>query len=71
MSLEPSIAGMVAATEPVALVDWSAYRACGLCRAAIGKPCTSVYGRIVAGRPDGAARPLSVAHGHRKRRSGR
>lgn len=73
MSLEPGIAGMIAdvAPDPVALIDWSAYQACRICRAEAGHPCTSVYGRIAAGRPEGGPRPLPVAHGHRKRRSGR
>jgi hypothetical protein len=76
MSIEPGIAALVAATEPVmtnpaALVDWTAYAACRICRAATGQPCTSVYGRIAAGRPEGGPRALPVAHGHRKRRAGR
>ncbi len=76
MSIEPGIAALVAATEPVmtnaaALVDWTAYRTCGICKAETGKPCTAKYGRVVAGRPEGGPRPLPVAHGHRKRRHGR
>ncbi len=76
MSLEPGIAATVAATEPVktnpvALIDWTAYQACRICKAETGAPCQSVYGRIVAGRPDGERRTLPVAHGHRKRRRGR
>jgi hypothetical protein len=70
VSLEPSIAGMIT-PAPGALVDWTVYGRCRICRAETGQPCTSVYGRIVAGRPEGGARPLPVAHGHRKRRHGR
>lgn len=76
MSLEPGIADIVhaataAAAKALAAPDWSAYGTCRICRAAPGAPCTSVYGRIVAGRPDGNSRALQVAHGHRKRRHGR
>lgn len=71
MSIEPSIAGMVAATAPPVLVDWSAYRACHICRAPAGKPCVARYGRIVAGRTEGGPATLTIAHGHRKRVSGR
>lgn len=65
--IEPGIASLVAA----AAVDWTAYRACPTCKAASGEACRTMSGRVVGGRPDGAAQPLSHAHVARVRRSGR
>jgi hypothetical protein len=69
MTIEPGDAGIL--PGPGALIDWSAYGTCRLCKAPPGVACTSVYGRIVSGRPVDGATPLPVAHGHRKRLSGR
>lgn len=54
------------------LTDWSAYRACTqVCRAPIGKPCVSLSGRIVGGRPDGVRTELTIPHKARKLRTRR
>lgn len=72
VSLEPGIAGLVLGSESaIAAPDWAAYRACRICAAAPGEPCVAKYGRIVDGRPVAGPRALQVAHGHRKRVSGR
>jgi hypothetical protein len=76
VTIEPGIADMVhaataAAAKALAAPDWPAYGTCPICRAGAGEPCTSVFGRIVAGRPVDGAAVLPVAHGHRKRRRGR
>jgi hypothetical protein len=55
----------------VAAVDWSAYRACPVCRVPMGAACRSASGRVVDGHPDGISTELEHAHAARKRRSGR
>jgi hypothetical protein len=55
----------------VAAVDWSAYRACSVCRVELGRPCRSASGRIVGGQPDGIATELEHPHVARKLRAGR
>lgn len=53
------------------MTDWSAWRACGICRTPLGEPCRALSGRIVAGQPDGVRTALEVPHRGRKRRTGR
>lgn len=55
----------------VAAVDWSAFRACPVCRVAIGAACRSASGRVVGGQPDGISTALEHPHVARKRRAGR
>lgn len=70
--LEPSIAEKARAWESsVPVVDWTAFRTCGICRAPSGRPCTAMYRTVLDGRPDGPAVELQTAHGFRKRRTGR
>lgn len=74
MSLEPSLAATVerlTAGDRAALVDWTAYRSCPVCKAATGTACAAMSGRIVGGQTDGIRTPLPRAHVARKRRSGR
>ncbi len=72
MSLEPGIAGLVVeATSALVAPDWTAYRTCRICKAETGKPCVARYGRVVNGRTEGGPQTLTIAHGHRKRLSGR
>lgn len=52
------------------LTDWGLYRKCSqVCRAARGKPCVAMSGRIAGGRPDGVRTELSVPHKSRKQLS--
>jgi hypothetical protein len=72
--LEPVLRRVVAAEqhgEAVAAVDWSAFRACPVCRVAIGAACRSASGRVVGGQPDGISTALEHPHVARKRRAGR
>jgi hypothetical protein len=55
------------ATKPPP-VDWSQYRACGICKVRLGEPCISLSGRVVDGRPDGVRTVLTRAHGGRRPR---
>jgi hypothetical protein len=72
--LEPVLERAVAEEQhaaAVAAVDWSAYRACSVCRVELGRPCRSASGRIVGGQPDGIATELEHPHVARKLRTGR
>jgi hypothetical protein len=52
--------------------DWSLYRKCSqVCFAEIGKPCVSLSGTIVAGRPDEVRTELDRPHLSRKLRTQR
>jgi hypothetical protein len=51
--------------------DWSMYRACPVCKVALGAPCVSRSGRIIGGQPDGVRTVLPVPHTLRKRRGPR
>jgi hypothetical protein len=68
--IEPSLAPTVARLEAEA-IDWSAYRACAVCKAILGEPCVSRSGRVVGGRPDGVRTILTHAHVCRKLRTRR
>lgn len=70
MTIEPGLAHLVD-VEPAALVDFTAYRACPVCRVPIGAACVALNGRVAGGVPDGVRTPLPRAHAARKRRSGR
>jgi hypothetical protein len=67
MSVEPGLVALVEA----AMVDWSGYLPCRICRAQSGKPCIARYTQIVDGEHTGPSVELPHAHGNRKRASGR
>lgn len=46
--------------------DWSAFRRCRVCRAATGRPCVALSGRVAGGRPDGNPVELDVPHAARR-----
>lgn len=71
MSIEPGIAGMVERINAEALTDWDAYRKCPTCGALTGEACFAMYARVENGRPAGGRKRLTIAHGHRRTRSGR
>ncbi len=69
---ETAIAGVGIAQETAPSTDWARYRKCSqVCGAAAGKPCVARSGRVVNGRPDGAAVELEVPHGSRRLLRGR
>lgn len=49
--------------------DWTAYRACPVCKTSLGDRCFSRSGRVVDGRPDGAHTFLDRPHRARKLRT--
>lgn len=63
--IEPMIAPLV--VDAAALVDWSEWNACPICRVRAGEPCVAMNGRVAGGRPDGVAVPLPRSHAARKR----
>lgn len=70
MSIEPSLASVVGLHDLV-VTDWSAYRACPICRSQPGLACEAMYARVENGHPTGERKELRIAHGARHRRSGR
>jgi len=57
--------------EATETTDWSKYRACPVCKVALGMPCVSLSGRVVNGRPDGVRTVLPIPHTIRPLRTGR
>jgi hypothetical protein len=58
----------------VSAVDWSRWRKCPVCFAAIGAPCMSISGGFSHGHPYPVVEPVTVAadrpHSTRKPRTG-
>lgn len=71
MSIEPGIASMVENLEVFAATDWTAYRACPVCRSPIGRACTAMWARVENGQRAGGPVDLKVPHAARKRLAGR
>lgn len=59
---------MTAPLRTAAPTDWSRWRACPVCNAALGEPCTSLTGTLGDGTT--AAVHTSSPHGGRKPRIG-
>jgi hypothetical protein len=66
--IEPGISDLVGDVLAESLTDWSAYRTCPTCGAAVGAACTSMYSAIIEGRPDGDRKKLAIAHARRGRK---
>lgn len=48
--------------------DWDEWRKCSTCAAETGQACTTLNGRIAAGRPDGVRTVKATPHISRSRR---
>ena len=54
------------------IIDWHGYRKCSqVCGMPTGKPCVSLSGTVVGGRPDGIRTELAIPHKARKLRTRR
>lgn len=60
--IEPGIADLVAS----AVVDWSRFGLCPVCKAHRGEACVALNGRVAGSRPDGVAVELARTHAARK-----
>lgn len=69
MTVEPSIAGLVAAA--VESHEWWQYRQCRTCRAQTGEACRALYEQVIDGQPTGPGAVLHRPHAFRKKRQGR